>query len=72
VKKVLALAALIVLVGAVTLGVTGCSRPEETDVEQQVEESAAQYACPMKCENEKTYSNPRNCPVCGMGLKKVE
>ena len=71
-KKVLALTVLVVLVGALTLGVTGCSRGEETAVEEQVQESAAHYACPMKCEGEKTYSTPRNCPVCGMGLKKAE
>lgn len=29
------------------------------------------YACPMKCEGEKTYPDPRNCPVCGMKLTEV-
>ena len=71
-KKLLALAVLIALVAAATVGVTGCKRGEETAAEQNVEEAAEQYACPMKCESEKTYSNPGNCPVCGMALKKVE
>lgn len=30
------------------------------------------YACPMKCEGDKTYNKPGNCPVCGMHLKPVE
>ncbi|MDT8394066.1 MAG: copper-translocating P-type ATPase [Bacteroidales bacterium] len=28
------------------------------------------YYCPMKCEGDKTYDQPGNCPVCGMHLKK--
>lgn len=30
------------------------------------------YQCPMKCEGEKTYEQPGNCPVCNMKLKPVE
>lgn len=26
------------------------------------------YQCPMKCEGDKTYSEPGRCPVCGMFL----
>ncbi|MEZ4905742.1 MAG: efflux RND transporter periplasmic adaptor subunit [Spirosomataceae bacterium] len=29
------------------------------------------YACPMKCEGDKTYDKPGSCPVCGMDLAKV-
>jgi Cu2+-exporting ATPase len=29
------------------------------------------YYCPMKCEGEKTYSAPGNCPVCNMKLVPV-
>ena len=29
------------------------------------------YYCPMKCEDEKTYTHPGRCPVCGMHLVKV-
>lgn len=28
------------------------------------------YYCPMRCEGEKTYDAPGDCPVCGMHLKK--
>lgn len=33
--------------------------------------SAAIYQCPMRCEGEKTYSQPGNCPVCNMKLVPV-
>lgn len=29
------------------------------------------YQCPMKCEADKTYSEPGSCPVCKMDLKEV-
>ncbi len=32
---------------------------------------ATKYFCPMKCEGEKTYDQPGNCPVCNMKLKEV-
>jgi hypothetical protein len=32
---------------------------------------AARYACPMKCEGDKTYDAPGKCPVCNMALKAV-
>lgn len=30
------------------------------------------YYCPMRCEGDKTYDKPDDCPVCGMHLKKEE
>ena len=30
------------------------------------------YYCHMRCEKDKTYDHPGECPVCGMHLKKVE
>ncbi len=32
---------------------------------------AKQYACPMKCEGEKTYTEAGKCPVCKMDLKEI-
>jgi len=29
------------------------------------------YQCPMKCEGEKTYEKPGDCPVCNMHLMPV-
>jgi len=31
---------------------------------------AGKYYCPMRCEGDKTYDKPGNCPVCGMNLEK--
>ena len=31
-----------------------------------------EYYCPMRCEGDKTYDKPGDCPVCGMHLKKEE
>ena len=31
-----------------------------------------EYYCPMRCEGDKTYEKPGDCPVCGMHLKKAE
>ena len=33
--------------------------------------SNAKYQCPMKCEGDKTYDRPGNCPVCNMKLMPV-
>jgi len=30
------------------------------------------YYCPMRCEGDKTYETPGDCPVCGMHLNKEE
>jgi len=35
------------------------------------EQADAAYACPMKCEGEKTYDKPGTCPVCKMDLVAV-
>lgn len=39
---------------------------------EQNENSSVLYQCPMKCEGEKVYNKPGNCPVCGMHLLKEE
>ena len=58
-----------------TMFITSCgSNNSETKTEKSaIEESAtAQYQCPMKCEGEKTYNKPGQCPKCNMDLQKVE
>lgn len=30
-----------------------------------------EYACPMQCEGEKTYTKAGKCPVCKMNLKEI-
>ncbi len=36
--------------------------------DNKVAESQSEYYCPMKCEGDKTYNQPGNCPVCNMKL----
>jgi ABC-type nickel/cobalt efflux system permease component RcnA len=38
----------------------------------KMEETAAAYYCPMKCEGDKTYDKAGECPKCGMDLVIVE
>lgn len=48
---------------------TSESKKENTTTQQTAN---AMYQCPMKCEGEKMYDNPGQCPVCKMDLGKVE
>ncbi|WP_372932211.1 heavy metal-binding domain-containing protein [Mariniphaga sediminis] len=34
--------------------------------EKSIFHSGALYQCPIKCEGDKTYDKPGNCPVCNM------
>lgn len=36
------------------------------------EETTQTYQCPMKCEGEKTYTQPTTCPVCGMKVVAID
>jgi len=49
---------------------------KDTDQHHHEEKAAAGdkgiYYCPMRCEGDKTYNKPGDCPVCGMHLKKEE
>ena len=46
---------------------------DDTEVQDHGYEMAmTAYQCPMKCEEEKTYTEEGACPVCKMDLKEVE
>jgi len=47
---------------------TEASSDSETKTEEVV---VVEYACPMKCEKDKTYAHEGQCPVCEMDLKKI-
>lgn len=49
------------------------STTQTTDAPAATEQVAdgKQYACPMKCEGDKTYAEAGKCPVCEMDLKEV-
>ncbi len=43
----------------------------KADVVDDGIKSADSYACPMRCEGDKTYDVPGNCPVCLMKLNQI-
>jgi hypothetical protein len=68
-----------------SLAIVSCKETtKETDASAETEMSqenaanqadmamAAEYQCPMDCEDGKTYDSPGACPVCAMDLKKIE
>ncbi len=46
---------------------------KETVKEETIkkETTMVEYQCPMKCEEDKVYHEPGQCPKCNMDLKKV-
>lgn len=48
------------------------SHTSESNMEKTEQSENAMYQCPMKCEGEKMYDKPGQCPVCNMDLKEVE
>ena len=63
----------IVAVTALFLGACGVAKAAEKRHEghNHSEISNTKYACPMKCEGEKTYDKKGECPVCNMDLEEV-
>ena len=67
-KKLIILCTLLIAVSAITLSCRDTKKKEEN---KEVTMNVV-YACPMDCENSKTYETEGKCPVCEMDLKKVE
>ncbi len=53
----------------VLFAISACQQKKEVSV--TVDGETSTYACPMKCEGEKTYPVAGKCPVCGMNLEPV-
>jgi len=51
--------------------IPGRAEAHEHDGEASQAPAVQAYACPMKCEDGKSYPEPGNCPVCGMKLEPV-
>jgi hypothetical protein len=71
------LANYIAVVAISVIGLTtfiGCDNTsnEGKTIKENTEMAQATYACPMDCENGKTYNEPGSCPVCGMDLTEVK
>ena len=45
---------------------TDAETPAATEVANE-----KKYACPMKCEGDKTYAKEGKCPVCKMDLEEI-
>lgn len=56
----------IAMLAVIAVSLVSCN--QGTDSELNSEEVV--YACPMECEEDKTYTEPGTCPVCGMDLKE--
>lgn len=61
---------------ATAIALTSCGGETKTEEHNEghdhSEMSSTQYACPMKCEGDKTYSEKGECPTCHMDLEEVE
>ena len=72
----------VLVIGAIiSVGFQACGDEDDDkgNKEGQVESydkedvpATAEYSCPMRCEGDLTYSEPGQCPVCGMDLVKKE
>ena len=47
-------------------------QPDHENKHEEHVKGKGEYYCPMRCEGDKTYDKPGDCPVCGMHLKKTE
>lgn len=64
----------IVMIG---LSLTSCKennkeQKDQGQTEMKHSEEKMAYACPMKCEGDKTYDKAGSCPKCGMDLKEMK
>ncbi len=52
--------------------VPGTVSQKPGQIEKSLHSGKDVYYCPMRCEGDKTYDKPGDCPVCGMHLLKEE
>ncbi len=72
-KQILAIGAIVLFAFGSTLFVS-CNNSEHHDGEHMEHHDGehAMYQCPMKCEGDKMYEEPGQCPQCGMDLEEVK
>lgn len=65
---------LVLFAGCLTATSCGSENQTSSDQSKSNTEQVAekQYACPMKCEGEKTYDKAGECPKCHMDLEEVK
>ncbi len=65
------------------ISIVSCNNSKNTKINNQnvleevqkdtinITEEKTQYQCPMKCEGEKIYHEPGDCPRCKMDLEEI-
>ena len=77
-KKLILSIAVVLVVGFTVTSCKSEAKKEIEEVKEVVEETKqeeiamATYQCPMKCEGDKTYDKPGQCPTCKMDLAEVK
>lgn len=73
-KKVLffAFAAMVLAFVACSEQPKPATTTETTSTTSAPQDEPSVFYCPMKCEGDKTYDKPGQCPVCGMDLVALE
>ena len=61
----------VLCIGLFSISTVFAQEKEQAKTKHEHKENVT-YACPMKCEGEKTYDEAGSCPKCNMDLKKVE
>ncbi len=85
-KKLILLIAVVLVVGFTVTSCKSDAEKEVEEVKTEIKEvvkevvketkseeiAMATYQCPMKCEGDKTYDKPGQCPTCKMDLAEVK
>jgi Cu2+-exporting ATPase len=64
-----------IILSLLVIMIASCSNGQSeinSENKKQEEVSDKTYYCPMKCEGEKTYEEPGECPVCHMDLEESD
>lgn len=69
-KKVIGILAVALL--SVTISCKDNKGEQKDEMHNEMSDNHVKYACPMKCEGDKTYDEAGSCPKCGMDLEAVE
>jgi hypothetical protein len=69
-KKVIGILAIALL--SLTISCKDNRGEKKDEIHNEMSDNHTKYACPMKCEGDKTYDEAGTCPKCGMDLEAIE
>ncbi|MEZ4842562.1 MAG: DUF3347 domain-containing protein [Flavobacteriaceae bacterium] len=69
-KKVIGILAVTLL--SITISCKDNKGEQKDEMHNEMSDNHVKYACPIKCEGDKTYDEAGSCPKCGMDLEAVE